>query len=79
MIRWRNGKGGFVGSLKYLIKGVFSPIFGASSIGIFGNGLGVAASMDNDGIARSGPMNNDGLGIAGSMDNNGIGRAGGIL
>ena len=33
MINWRNGKGGFVGGLKYIIKGVFQFAHSVTSVG----------------------------------------------
>ena len=80
MIKWRTGKAGFVGSLKYFMKSVFTGNFNGPFVDseIFGSGLGVSGRMDNDGAGLSGSLKNSGLGTAGSLNTNGIGRAGGL-
>lgn len=89
-MNWRNGKGGFVGGLKYIIKGFFQyshsltseapepnlgPGAGYSST-MSNDGLGLGTNLSNDGIGGVGEMTNDGIGLSATMGNNGIGEVG---
>jgi hypothetical protein len=76
MINWRNGKAGFVGGLKYAIKGFFQYTHSITSTTVItqGPGLGFSTSMTNNGLAKIGLMFNNGIGETGTMANDGIGK-----
>jgi len=91
MINWRNGKGGFVGGLKYAIKGVFQfahsitsdtdviapfSTFGVSSL-INTDGTSVRSNIGST-VAIESEISEDGLGARSNMDSTGLGLESGF-
>ena len=88
MLNWRNGKAGFVGGLKYLIKGVFRYAHTVTTADVItqGPGEGTNGSITDNGIGLSGLINSDGIGQNGIIllgfgassiiSDNGIGKTG---
>jgi hypothetical protein len=74
MIIWREGKAGFVGGSKRLIKGVFSYIYTAAGATALVPDIieGIISSMTSDGFGTTGIITADGDGIASMMSNDGI-------
>lgn len=69
MISWREGLGGFVGSSKQLIKGVFS--FSHTVTTAIANPPeivdGIISTMTQDGFGTTGQITSDGDGITSTM------------
>ena len=86
MINWRDGKAGFVGASKRLIRGVFQYSYTVTTETVVtqGPGFGVGSVIRNNGVGKLGLMNNDGVGESGSIvlgfgvgsviRNNGVGK-----
>jgi len=74
MINWREGKAGFVGGSKRLIKGVFSYVYTVTSAFVVIPDIvdGVVSSMTSDGFGTTGIMTSDGGGIVSTMTDGGI-------
>ena len=82
MINWRNGKGGFVGGLKYIIKGVFQfahSVTSASPVGptpdCFVGFIGAITDPVMEPCGFIGAMT-DTTGLIGSVDDTGLGLIG---
>jgi hypothetical protein len=64
MINWRNGKAGFVGGLKYLIKGFFSYQHSVTSADVAaGHAFGVVSLIDDSGQGLSSAIDATGQGV----------------
>ena len=74
MINWREGKAGFVGGSKRLIKGVFNFAYSGTSAIVLPPVIiaGIISSMTEDGFGTTGIITADGGGIVSTMTNNGI-------
>jgi len=74
MINWREGKAGFVGSSKRLIKGVFSYVYTATSAFVLIPDIinGILSPMTSDGFGTTGVITSDGDGVLSTMENSGI-------
>jgi len=74
LINWRDGKAGFVGSSKRLIKGAVNLVYTATSaiVAIPEIVDGVLSTMTSDGFGTTGEITSNGDGIVSAMENNGI-------
>ena len=93
MINWRNGKAGFVGGLKYIIKGVFqfahsitsatppsvdAPLTSfAVSSLISSDGSGIRSNIGST-LGIESAISSDGLGVRSNMSNAGLGLENGF-
>ena len=74
MIKWREGKAGFVGGSKRLIKGFFSAVYTVTTAFADTPEIidGILSSMTSDGFGTTGAITSDGGGILSTMSNDGI-------
>lgn len=74
MIKWREGKAGFVGNSKRLIKGIFSYVYTVTTdlAIILSITDGVVSTMTSDGHGTTGLITSDGSGVLSLMANSGI-------
>lgn len=74
MINWREGKAGFVGGSKRLIKGFFNYAYTVTTAFVIAPDIvdGIVSSMTEDGFGTTGQITSDGSGIVSTMSNNGI-------
>jgi len=74
MINWREGKAGFVGGSKRLIKGVFSYIYTVTTefAEILEITDGIVSPMTSDGFGTTGLITQDGDGTVSAMTDSGI-------
>ncbi len=69
MLNWRNGKGGFVGGLKHLIKGVFRYNHTITTATIVANpkAFGVISLIDDSGQGLTSSIDATGQGLESSI------------
>ena len=74
MINWREGKAGFVGNSKRLIKGFFNYAYTVTTANIDIPEIvdGIISSMTSDGHGTTGVITSDGGGIVSTVENSGI-------
>ena len=74
MIKWREGKAGFVGGSKRLIKGAINFVYTVTSdiVAIPEIVDGVVSSMSLDGHGVTGAMTSEAGGIVSTIENSGI-------
>lgn len=70
MIKWREGKAGFVGAAKRLIQGVFSSSYTLTSVApiVPKDGIGVISRIINRGASISSTMTSSGLGVSSTIN-----------
>ena len=73
MLNWRNGKGGFVGGFKNIIRGVFKYNHSITSetIATPDGGDSVLALISDTGISVLAAINDDGLGVESLISDSG--------
>lgn len=74
MIKWREGKAGFIGNSKRLIKGFFNSVYTVTTAFVITPDIvdGVVSSMTSDGFGTTGIITADGGGIVSTMSDSGI-------
>lgn len=74
MIKWREGKAGFVGNSKRLIKGAFDYVYTVTTAFVITPDIidGIISPMTSDGFGTTGIITSDGDGIVSTTSNDGI-------